>query len=304
MNLKINNYLFFAAILISACSPPGDTSLQQGPLIEAEALRQMMETMESPAIIDVRPRAEYLRGHLPGAVNFWRTDLERTDTAYGGLALTRNEFAKKLGVKGITSSHNIVIYDDRGGVEAGRVLWLLRRYGHDKLQLLNGGLQSWESVLESGETEGVSEVFKFTNTERSDMNVDYATFEQWRVMPNTRLIDCRSEVEFSGKEFKAGAFEAGHIPGASHFCYSHCIDMNDQLRTRTLEELTAMYAPLASPDDTVLVYCHSGVRSAYTWFVLTELLGYENVYNYDGSWIEWSYFHNAGALNDTLNKHT
>ncbi|MCA1751737.1 MAG: sulfurtransferase [Cryomorphaceae bacterium] len=304
MSLRTNTYLFLTAILISACSRPGDSSLQQGPLIEVEALQQMMETAEPPAIIDVRPRAEYLKGHLPGAVNFWRTDLERTDTAYSGLVLSRNEVAKKLSAKGITSSHNIVLYDDRGGVEAGRVLWLLRRYGHDRLQLLNGGLQSWGNILEPGETESVPEVFKFNLDERTDMNVDYETFEQWRVNPNTRLIDCRSEVEFSGKEFKAGAFEAGHIPGAINFCYSHCINMNDQLRTRTLEELTAMYAPLASPEDTVLLYCHSGVRSAYTWFVLTELLGYENVYNYDGSWIEWSYFHNAGTLNDTLNKHT
>lgn len=257
----------------------------------------MMEQPEPMAIIDVRPHEEYVQGHIPGAVNFWRTDLEYKDTAYGGLALSRIQFAEKLGAFGITSAHKVVLYDDRGGVEAARVLWLLKRYGHDNLHLLDSGLQGWGSDLQSGATQVAPAVFSFAEAERKHMNVDYTTFEALRKQHGVRLIDNRSEAEYSGADRKKGVFFAGHVPGAVQFCYSNCMNHDTELSTKNLDELRDMYAPLAAPDDTVLVYCHSGVRSAYVWFVLSEMLGYSHVYNYDGSWIEWSYFNQADSLN-------
>jgi thiosulfate/3-mercaptopyruvate sulfurtransferase len=283
-------------LMLVACNAPAPAPLYS-PLIKVEALRQMMQERSPLVLIDVRPEAAFLQGHLPGAVNFWRPDLELTDTAYGGLALRREIFAERLGEKGITSAHRAVLYDDKGGVEAARVLWILKRYGHDNLHVLDGGLQAWGSDLQTGATQATPAVFEFEQAERMDMNLDYATFEAWRKHTGVRLIDNRSALEFSGEEFKKGAFFAGHVPGATQFCQSNCMNQDAELSTKTLDELRAMYAPMASPDDTVLVYCHSGVRSAHVWFVLSELLGYKHVYNYDGSWIEWSYFNRPDSLN-------
>lgn len=297
MYSKINIFLIGMAVGFSACSAPEAVEEEYGPLIDVAALRQMMEHSAPLAIIDVRPHVEYLQGHIPGAVNLWRTDLENVDTAYGGLALSRVDIAEKLGAFGITSAHKIVLYDDRGGVEAARVLWLLKRYGHNDVHLLDSGLQGWGSELPGGATQVTPAVFSFAEAERMDLNVDYATFEALRKRPGVRLIDNRSEAEYSGADRKNGVFFAGHVPGAIQFCYSNCMNHDAELSTRSLEELEAMYAPLAAPDDTVIVYCHSGVRSAYVWFVLSELLDYKHVYNYDGSWIEWSYFNQADSLN-------
>lgn len=297
MYWKIDIYMLGVAVVFGACTAPEAAQDELGPLINMAAFRQMMEQPEPLAIIDVRPHEAYLQGHIPGALNFWRTDLEYKDTAYGGLALSRIQFAEKLGAFGITSAHKVVLYDDQGGVEAARVLWLLKRYGHDNLHLLDSGLQGWGSNLQTGATQVAPAVFSFAETERMEMNLDYTTFEVIRKLPGVRLIDNRSEAEYSGADRKRGVFFAGHVPGAVQFCYSNCMNHDSELSTKTLDELRDMYAPLAAPDDTVLVYCHSGVRSAYVWFILSEMLGYEHVHNYDGSWVEWSYFNQADSLN-------
>lgn len=260
-------------------------------LIEVEDLRRMLASELPVALIDVRPAEEFALGHLPGAVNFWRTDLQRTDLDYIGVAIPADVMAQKLGAQGITADHRIVLYDDRGGVEAARVWWLLKRYGHSQAALLNGGLQAWSVPVTSDTTLALPALFEFAEKERMDMNVDYATFEAWRHRPGVRVIDSRSREEFSGQEIKPGAFLAGHVPGATHFCYSNCVDYGHSLALKDQDDLRQLYAPLAQPSDTVLIYCHSGVRSAYTWFVLHEVLGYPHVYNYDGSWVEWSYYH-------------
>ncbi len=297
MYCKIDTYLLGLAMVLGACSAPEAAQEGYGPLIDVTALQQMIQGPEPLAIIDVRPHKAYLQGHIPGAVNFWRTDLEFKDTAYGGLALSRAEFAEKLGAFGITGGHKVVLYDNQGGVEAARVLWLLKRYGHDNLHLLDTGLQGWGSDLQAGTTQVTAAVFSFAEAERLEMNLDYPTFEELRKLPGVRLIDNRSEAEYSGAERKKGVFFAGHVPGAVQFCYSNCMNHDAELSTKTLDELRAMYAPLATPDDTVLVYCHSGVRSAYVWFILSEMLDYKHVHNYDGSWVEWSYFNQADSLN-------
>lgn len=290
MYWKLNSTLALAALWLAACQAPV-VDRATTSLVEVEDLQRMLESEPPVALIDVRPHNEFALGHLPGAINFWRTDLQRTDLPYSGIAIPADLMAEKLGAKGITAKHRIVLYDDRGGVEAARVWWLLRRYGHSNAAVLNGGLQAWSAPITTDTTLASPAVFTFSEKERTDMNVDYSTFEAWRQSPGVRLIDSRSEVEFSGAELKRGAFLAGHIPGATHFCYSNCVNFDHNLAMKDQDELRRLYEPLAHPTDTVLVYCHSGVRSAYTWFVLHEVLGYEHVYNYDGSWIEWSYFH-------------
>lgn len=279
--------LFFG---LTACQPKASEPVSEA-LMEVETLRNLIESGENLVLIDVRPKADYGKEHLPGAVNIWRTDVEQPDFPFGGMTTDADHLAKLLGERGIASDQLLVMYDDRGGVEAARIWWMLKRFGHEKSAVLNGGVQAWESPLTNEVVQAPPAEFIFSGTPHPEVTIDFDAFERLRSSPGVRVIDNRSAVEFSGEEMKNGAFMAGHIPGAQNFCYSNAINFEPEgkMKLKSREELEALYSPLAQKTDTVLLYCHSGVRSAHTYFVLTELLGYQHVYNYDGSWIEWSY---------------
>lgn len=272
-----------------------------GSLIEVEELKGRLDGGEKFTLLDIRPADDFKKGHLPGAVNIWRTEVEIDTLPFRGMAVDSESFANLLGEKGVKSDGWIVVYDDRGGVEAARIWWLLKRHGHEKCTILNGGLQAWGSPVTDEVVDAVPVEFVFSGPSHPEVMIDYSTFENWRRRPGMVVIDNRSAVEFSGEEMKNGAFMAGHIPGAINFCYSNAINFEPEgkMKLKALTQLETLYRPLAQKEDTVLLYCHSGVRSAHTYFVLTELLGYEHVYNYDGSWIEWS-FRNQPSVADTL----
>jgi thiosulfate/3-mercaptopyruvate sulfurtransferase len=185
----------------------------------------------------------------------------------------------------------MVVYDNKGSVDAARLWWIIKLYGHEKVNLLNGGLNAWHQSLDTNTTQATPAVFKFGGPDQQHMNLDFDAFEAMRKIPGVILIDSRSKEEFQGETTKDGAFLAGHIPGALNKCYSASIDFSEEGETKLKPDTTlrGIYAALAMPDDTVIVYCHSGVRSAHTYMILTEILGYQHVYNYDGSWVEWSY---------------
>lgn len=290
------------ALAVSACSTGPDPQEWSGGLIEVEELQQMLPVGNALAIVDVRPETDYLEGHIPGAVNIWRDEIQRSDTAYRGLRIDRAALANLLGTKGISADQLIVLYDAKGGVDAARLWWLLKCCGHSRMAILNGGLTSWDGDLTLDLAALEPKEFQFVHPERPELLIDYPEFEAVRNRSNARILDNRSESEYTGKEQKDGAFLAGHIPGAQHFCYSNSIDFSDEgkMRFKPIEVLREQYATFAEPEDSVVLYCHSGVRSAHTLFVLTELLDYQHVRNYDGSWIEWSFFHQPNAA-DSVN---
>jgi thiosulfate/3-mercaptopyruvate sulfurtransferase len=272
-----------------------------GSLIEVEQLQQMLANGKGISLIDVRPAVEFEKGHLPGAVSVWRTETEIIDTTYSGIAIDSDKLSVLLGNKGVSSENLVVLYDDKGGVEAARLWWLLKLYGFEKTALLNGGMAAWTGELHQGASELKPQQFVFIGEPHSEIDMNYQQFEAARQKSGVVLIDSRSEKEFNGEELKSGASMAGHIPGAVHHDYGNNIDFspNGKMKFKPVDDLRAQYAALAQPDDTVLLYCHSGVRSAHTLFVLTELLDYKNVVNYDGSWVEWSWF-NQKYPTDTL----
>ncbi len=287
---KISLLLMSVVVGLTACKRQSQ-DLESDTLMEVETLRQLMDDGENLMLIDVRPKEDYDKNHLPGAINIWRTEVEEVNLPYRGMTAYATHLSGLLGSKGIQSGQLLVLYDDRGGVEAARIWWMLKRFGHEKSAVLNGGLQAWGSPVTAEVVQVAPTKFVFSGTAHPEVTIDFDAFERLRRNPGVRVIDNRSAVEFSGEEMKNGAFMAGHIPGAQNFCYSNAINFepDGKMKLKTLKELEALYGPMAQKNDTVLLYCHSGVRSAHTYFVLTELLGYQHVYNYDGSWIEWSY---------------
>jgi len=250
-----------------------------------------LDRLDGFVFVDLRKAEDYAAGHLPGAVNINRSEFQRTDLPYGGMALGADELASLLRAKSIGSEDLLVLYDDKGGVEASRLWWMLRMYGHDKVRILNGGLHVWEGEMEKFTSPRVEKAYTFTGTPIKNLLVDYDEFESWRMKPGVKVLDCRSAAEFGGEYIKDGAFLAGHVDGAVNICYSNTIAPPEGLmKIKSPAELRKVYSAFAEPEDTILVYCQSGVRSAHTLMVLKEILGYKHVYNYDGSWIEWSYF--------------
>ena len=115
------------------------------------------------------------------------------------------------------------------------------------------------------------------------------------------LIDTRSPDEYSGKRQKSGAATAGRIPNSHAINWTNCVNYNSDKKFKSVNQLRTIYQEIIPNKDTqIIAYCHTGVRSAHTIFVLKELLGYSHVKNYDGSWTEWSYFNDTPKAQDSI----
>lgn len=263
-------------------------SLRERVLVGAGWLAGHLED-ERVRLLDVSSDPDvYVHGHLPGADYLhWRADLTARHGPVGGQVLSREALARALSARGITEDHTIVLYDDCLGVYAARAYWVLKYYGHADVRLLDGGRAAWEA-----EGHGL-----ITDAPRREPTVyvarapDRAIRAEWREVidrlqdPGTRYLDVRTAMEYTGHEPPTA--RGGHIPGAVNVNWAHAI--SDDGRLRPTEELERLYRRAGiSPEYDIIVYSQIGVRSAHTWFVLHELLGYPSVSNYDGSWDEYS----------------
>lgn len=243
-------------------------------------------------VIDFRPREAFDQGHIPGALPMWRSDIEAHDQATPGLVASREALEALLSGLGISPEDTLVVYDDHGGLDAARFWWAMRLYGFEQVRLLNGGLQAWQAgelPLNTEYAPPAPAYFRFTGPGHPSLRIEKDTLLGLLGTPAWTLIDTRTDEEYSGKRQKEGAMAAGRIPGSLHIDWARAVRYNDDKTFRTAEELKKIYGDLPPPPDGLIVtYCHSGVRSAHTNFVLTQLLGYTRVRNYDGSWLEWS----------------
>ena len=233
----------------------------------------------------------YETGHIPGAVKIdWHTELNDPvvrDYVNG------EQFAALLGSKGISRDTTVVIYGDKNNWWAAYALWVFTLFGHDDVRLLDGGRDLW--IAEGRElTTAAPEVtlVEYPVVERDDRAVR-AFKEDVLAHLGNPLVDVRSPEEYNGERTTApaypeeGALRAGHIPTAASVPWARAAAADGTFKTR--DELDAIYrgeVGLQDGDD-VIAYCRIGERSSHTWFVLTHLLGFEKVRNYDGSWTEW-----------------
>ena len=236
----------------------------------------------------------YDTGHVPGAVKLdWIDDLndpvvrDYVDSA---------RLQRLLRSKGIDRDTTIVLYGDRNNWWACYAFWVLRLFGLEHLRIMDGGRARWEQEGRSLTTERpVWPEGNIVVGPRDDTAIRAFRDE---VLAHVRrrgpLIDVRSPEEFRGERLhmpeypNEGATRGGHIPGARSVPWARAVDPDTHL-FRSAEELRAIYEDEQGlrPAEETVVYCRIGERSSHTWFVLTYLLGYPRVRNYDGSWTEW-----------------
>jgi len=254
----------------------------------------LAEHLEDPAVVVAESDEDVLlydTGHVPGAVKLdWHTELNDT--------LTRDyvdgpRFAELMAAKGIARDTTVVLYGDRNNWWAAYALWVLTLFGHPDVRLLDGGRAAWSAEGRPMTTDApAGEPVDYPVVEREDVAIR-AFKDDVLAHLGKPLIDVRSPGEFTGELLhmpdypQEGAMRGGHVPGARNIPWARAAAEDGRFRSRT--ELSALYegeAGLSAADD-VVVYCRIGERSSHTWFVLTHLLGYERVRNYDGSWTEW-----------------
>jgi thiosulfate/3-mercaptopyruvate sulfurtransferase len=240
--------------------------------------------------VDVDTTA-YDTGHIEGAIAWnWTTQLNdqvRRDI------LTPEQLAELLGQSGITPDTEIILYGDNNNWFAAYAYWQLKIFGHDKVKLMNGGRKKWELegrpfVKEVPEVKAVQYPVK---TADQSIRAFYPDVRSAIGSDSAVLVDVRSPQEFSGEVIAPPgmtetAQRGGHVPGAVNIPWAKAT--NEDGTFKSIDELKELYNSLGvTPDKNVITYCRIGERSAHTWFVLRELLGFKNVRNYDGSWTEW-----------------
>ena len=247
------------------------------------------------AIIDFRNPESYDKGHLPGAINLYRDNFQDTTLPFTGMRINKIQLAERLGKAGITEKHTLLVYDDKGSTDAARFWWLLHHNNFKQVYLLDGGIGHWEKMggkISRGKPDITPAVFNFPDQADKPLLITKEYLHKLIVSDASKafLVDARSKEEYEGNYLKVGARKAGRIPKSINIDWAETVDYGNTYTFKPLAELEKIYERIgASREDTIIVYCHSGVRSSHTTFVLTQLLNYKNVLNYDGSWAEWSY---------------
>ena len=260
-------------------------------LVEPEWLEEHLNDENIRVVeVDENP-ALYQEAHIPGAIGFdWQKDLqdhERRDF------LGPQQFGQLFGSRGISNDNTIVLYGDRNNWFAAYTYWYLKYYGHENVLLLNGPREKWISDGRATTAEK-PDYPAATFTANPGDNAIRAFREEvlGAIDRGTKLVDVRSPAEFAGEVIsppgyeQEGAQRGGHIPGALSIPWVQAVKEDGTFKSA--EELQELYGGKGALDgEAIIAYCRIGERSAHTWFVLHELLGREDVKNYDGSWTEW-----------------
>ncbi len=235
----------------------------------------------------------YDMGHIPGAQKIdWHADLnDPVQRDY----VSPEAFTELLRARGIDAGTPVILYGDKNNWWAAYALWVFELFGFTNVRLLDGGRAKWESEGRAM----VTEVPRFPRTAYTAPARDDARIRAFlpEVMAHQRahgaMIDVRSGPEYTGARThmpdypQEGTLRGGHIPGARSVPWARAANADGSFKGAA--ELRAIYEGEAglAPGQEVVTYCRIGERSSHTWFVLTYLLGYDKVRNYDGSWTEW-----------------
>ena len=271
------------------------------PLVDAAWLEKRLGD-DGVVLIDLRNKIDggsyetYLEGHIPSAVHSdylkdgWR--IGRDDVV--GLLPEASQFealARKLGVSG--DSHVVLVPAGVGATDFGssaRAYWTFKVFGHDKVSILNGGYAGWKAAYPNRVETGAPVAPAPGDFTAVFQPQGYVTTEQVRQIVDagkgTTLLDGRTREQFLGDAKHPKAASGGRIPGAELLFQEHAYDVSTN-RLKSVAELETVYGDL-DPDLPIVSYCNTGHWAATNWFVLSEMLGHDDVKLYDGSMVEWT----------------
>ena len=232
----------------------------------------------------------YDKGHIRGAIKLdWTTDLQdqvRRDF------VNKQQFEELLSNKGVSNDHTIVLYGGNNNWFAAYAYWYFKLYGHQDVKLLDGGRKKWELDSRELTDDSVTREKTSYTAQEQDLSIRAFRDETVAAIGVQNLVDVRSPDEFSGKLLAPAHLpqeqsqRGGHIPTALNVPWSKTA--NEDGTFKSDDEIRKIYADegLDEGRDTI-AYCRIGERSSHSWFALHELLGHQNVKNYDGSWTEY-----------------
>ena len=236
----------------------------------------------------------YDEGHVPGAIGWnWTTQLNdelRRDI------LDRRQMATLLGQSGIGRNTTVVLYGDNNNWFAAYAYWQMKMFGHRRLKIMDGGRVKWIAEGRATTTDVPQPEARIYRAPQADSSLRATRDYVLSVASgdnNVGLVDVRAPAEYSGELLapanlpQEGAQRGGHIPGAANIPWATAVNEADGT-FKSVDELREIYGGKGiTGDREIIAYCRIGERSAHTWFVLTQLLGYPKVRNYDGSWTEY-----------------
>ncbi|GAA2269636.1 sulfurtransferase [Glycomyces scopariae] len=252
------------------------------------------ENLDTPGVVFVEvdeDTSAYDSGHIKGAVKIdWKDDLQdpvRRDF------VNQEQFSQLLSERGIANDDTVVLYGGNNNWFAAYAYWYFKLYGHESVKLLDGGRKKWELDARDVTTETVKREATSYEAKPLDWDLRAKRDEVEAAIGVKNLIDVRSPDEYAGRLLAPAHLpqeqsqRAGHIPTALSVPWSKAANEDGTFKSEA--ELRELYVTEAGLDEgkSTIAYCRIGERSSHTWFALRELLGYEDVKNYDGSWTEY-----------------
>jgi len=274
-------------------TPAAETAQYANPnvLVDTDWVAQHLNDPQVRIVESDEDVLLYEVGHIPGAVKLdWHTDQQ--DPVVRDF-VNKAGFEQLLAARGIANDTTVVFYGDRNNWYAAYTYWLFKMYGHADCRIMNGGRAKWEA-----EGRGLvrdTPTYPSTTYHAQEPDLTLRAFRDQvlvQMQAGRPLVDVRSPQEYSGELLhmanypQEGAQRGGHIPTAKNIPWGTAANADGTFKSAS--ELREIYGGKGiTPDQPVIAYCRIGERSAHTWFVLNQLLGYPDVRNYDGSWTEW-----------------
>jgi thiosulfate/3-mercaptopyruvate sulfurtransferase len=235
-------------------------------------------------VIDTRQAELFAQGHIPGAIHFDLFGISLIDTSPAPLKAFMSMIAHLFELRGVNLDTEVVFYEENSGMKAARGLWFLEYFGHERVSVLDGGLQAWKKGGYPVTTEAVPpRATHFNVAEKRNLLATYEDVLSSLKDKRVSIVDTRSDDEYMGRNIRAA--RGGAIPGAVHLEWTRNLDADGRFKPEA--DLRQMYENLGvTPDKEAIPYCQGGYRAAHTYLAL-RLIGFPKVRNYLGSWKEW-----------------
>jgi thiosulfate/3-mercaptopyruvate sulfurtransferase len=278
-----------AATLLSVAGPTRAAPV----LVDAAWLEKHLDDPSIVLVDMTSDPMQYRRFHLPGALHLPYGALVEQHRDGVVRRIDDKRLSEVLGVFGISADKHVVIYDDMGGLNAGRLFWELERIGHPAVSVLEGGLVDWVLSGRKVTTNATEpQEVKYVPTGRSRANqIDYAAFRAAAADGKTAILDVRTRQEYAGHPREP---RSGHVPGARWWPWDETVDFDNRFKPKPVPGLMESLHKVGAADkqQQVITYCRSGQRAAQAYLTL-RALGYEDVRLYAGSMLEYERDRNA-----------